>query len=159
MFQVSKFKKVFNHKVIFIFEFLLVASLLFFIFYFGEKSYISFIRQSMSAYYYFFKNIFGLKPPQHIYADLLLIQALSFFALTFVTPKIPFKRKIKFLLIGIAIFFAADFFFTILNLSFQASEVWILLVADFLKLALPISLWFIFSYNYLIKFVEERIEK
>jgi hypothetical protein len=140
-------------------EYTAVASIIFIIFYYGEGSYISLIRKGMAEYYYLFKNTFGLKPPQHIYSDLLLIQALSFFTLTFITPRISFMRKLKFLIIGIVVFFAADLFFVFLDLTFQSSETWILLIEDFLKLALPFSLWFIFSYDYLIKFAEDRLEK
>ena len=140
-------------------EYTAVASIIYIVFYYGEGPYISFIRKGMSEYYYLFRNTFGLKPPQHIYSDLLLIQALSFFTLTFITPRISFMRKLKFLTIGVVVFFAADLFFVILDLTFQSSEMYILVIADFLKLALPFSLWFIFSYNHLIKFAEDRLEK
>jgi hypothetical protein len=138
-------------------EYIAVASIIFIIFYYGEGFYISLVRTGMSEYYYLFRNVFGLKPPQHIYSDLLLIQALSFFTLTFITPRISFMRKLKFLIIGVVVFFAADLFFVILDLTFQSSEMWILIIEDFLKLALPFSLWFVFSYNHLIKFAEDRL--
>jgi hypothetical protein len=140
-------------------EYIAVASIIFIIFYYGQEFYISLIREGMSEYYSLFRNAFGLKPPQHIYSDLLLIQALSFFTLTFITPRISFTRKLKFLIIGIVVFFAADLFFVILDLTFQSSEMYILVIADFLKLVLPFSLWFIFSYDNLIKFAEDRLEK
>lgn len=130
-------------------EYIVVASIIYIIFYYGEGYYISFLREGMSEYYYLFKNTFGLKPPQHIISDILLIQALSFFTLTFITPRISFLRKMKFLLIGIVVFFASDLLFVILDLTFQSSEMYILVIADFFKLALPFLLWFIFSYNYL----------
>jgi hypothetical protein len=167
--QFSKFKltgnrsnkiigKIFTGRMKFLLEFLAVASLLFVVFYFGQGSYTLLLKEGMSEYYYTFKSIFGLQVPQHIYSDILLIQALSFFALTLVTPKVPLKRKIKFLLAGVAIFFILDLFFAILDLTFQSSETLILLAADFLKLALPFALWFAFSYNYLLRFFDERFE-
>jgi len=65
-------------------------------------------------------------------------------------------RKLKFLIIGVLVFFTADLFFVILDLTFNSSEMYILVITDFFKLALPFSLWFIFSYDYFIKFAEDR---
>jgi len=154
-----KFKNIFTGKSLFAVKFLAIATIMFLVFYFGESSYATLIRYSVSAYYYFFKPIFGLQPPQHLYSNLLILQAVSFFALIVVTPETPLKRRVKFFAIGMIIFFITDLFFTALEISFQDSYVWIFLVTDFLKLALPISLWFVFSYNYLTKFVEEKLEK
>ena len=134
----------------FILQFLAVASIIFLISYFSEKMYTSLIRNVVSIYYNSSKNAFGLQPPQRLYTDILLLQEVSFFALVLVVPKIPFKRRIKFVIIGSIIFFATDILFTLLELSFQNNFVWILIAADFLKLALPVSLWFIFGYDYFV---------
>jgi hypothetical protein len=140
----------------FVLQFLVIASIIFLISYFGENTYTSLIRKAVSIYYNSFKSILGLQPPTRLYTDILLLQEVSFFALILVVPKIPFKRKIKFLIIGSIIFFATDILFTLLELSFQNSLTWILLSADFLKLALPISLWFVFSYNYFVNILPEK---
>ena len=145
-----------NDRMEFVLKFLVVASILFLVLYFGEKTYVSIIRSITASYYQFFKNIFGLKSPEHLYTDILLLQLVSFFALILVTPGIPIKRRLVFLLVGVMIFFTIDIFFTILLLTFPESTTFLFLVADFLKLALPFSLWFIFSYKYLLKFIEEK---
>lgn len=150
--MLQKYKKNLN----FVLEFLVVASVIFFISYYSQNYYEQFLRKVVSSYYSYFKNIFALQPPQRIYSDILLLQEVSFFALVLVVPKIPFRRKIKFLIIGCIVFFASDILFTILEVNFQNSIVWTLLAADFLKLILPVSLWFIFSYNYFVEIISEK---
>lgn len=143
-------------KFEFVLEFVAVASIIFLISYYGQDYYSLFLRKVVSSYYSYFKDILSLQPPQQIYSDILLLQEVSFFALILVVPKIDFKRKIKFLIIGTLIFFSMDILFTILEVSFQNSIVWTLLAADFLKIMLPISLWFIFSYNYFADIISEK---
>lgn len=154
--MLQKFRKIFGDKLEFLLEFVAVASIIFLISFYSQNYYSLFLRKVVSSYYSYFKNIFALQPPQQVYSDILLLQEVSFFALILVVPKIPFRRKIKFLIIGCIVFFASDILFTILEVNFQNSTVWTLLSADFLKLILPISLWFIFSYNYFISFVSEK---
>jgi hypothetical protein len=154
--MLQKYRKNFGDKLEFLLEFVAVASIIFLISLYSQNYYELFLRKIVSSYYSYFKNIFALQPPQRVYSDILLLQEVSFFALILVVPKIPLKRKIKFLVIGTLVFFTSDILFTILEVSFQNSYVWTLLAADFLKLALPISLWFIFSYNYFLQTISEK---
>lgn len=153
MFQ--KYEK-FGDRLEFILKFVAVASVIFLISYYSQNYYELFLREVVSSYYGYFKNILSLQPPQRVYSDILLLQEVSFFALILVVPKIELKRKIKFLVIGTLIFLSMDILFTLLEVSFQNSYVWTLLAADFLKLALPVSLWFVFSYNYFVDIISEK---
>lgn len=140
----------------FVTKFVVITSFIFVLFYLGTNSYESLLKIGLSEYFFTFQNMFGLKQPTTLSANLIMLQVVSFFALIIVTPGIPLKRKTKFILVGFLLFFSIDLFFIILEVTFQNFMTQTMIFSDFLKLALPFSLWLIFSYSYLIEFYEQK---
>lgn len=128
-------------------KFSLAAAVLLTIFYFVFPYYRTALRYSIGIFY----DVTKLQSTNSILLTFMPYVSLS--ALIIATPKRTAKEKIKFIILVFALFYIIDFSFLIIQILSQGTSIQyyhILVVQDFLTIALPIVFWFLLDYKDLI---------
>lgn len=142
-----------KHDVIyFAVKFSIAAAVLLTIFYFIFPYYRGALRYSIGIFF----DITKLQPSNNLFLTSMPYVSLS--ALIVATPKRTAKEKIMFIILIFALFYIIDISFLIIQILAQGTFIQyyhILVVQDFLTIALPIVFWFLLDYKDLIVYSEK----
>jgi len=133
--------------IYFAIKFSIAAAVLLAIFHFGFPYYRFALRYSVGI----FSDVINLHSSSNIFLTSMPYVSLS--ALILTTPKRTVKDKAKFLILIFALFYFIDIFFSIIQILLQGTFIkyyHILVIQDFLTIALPIVFWFLLDYKDLI---------
>jgi hypothetical protein len=132
-------------------KFAVIAAVLLAVFYFVFPYYRLVLGYVVGIFY----DVTKLRSSERIF--LTFMPYVSLTALILATPKRNFKEKIKFIALTFVLFYIIDIFFLIVQILLQGTSIkyyHILIVQDFLTIALPIAIWFLLDYKELIVFSE-----